>query len=86
MVEIDHHVHGLFRRKVHCEPTRAWKIRHLETKFLWLQQAVFTKRIDVRKIKGTQNQADVLTKYLSVSEMQRVVEKIGIYIRSTPTS
>ena len=62
------------------------KVRHLETKFLWLQQAVFQKRLEIRKIKGTENPADVLTKYLSVVDMQRVLEKVGIIIRCSPTT
>ena len=62
------------------------KVRHLETKYLWLQQAVFQKRIDIRKIKGTENPADILTKYLSFADMQKVIEKVGIYMRCTPSS
>ena len=57
------------------------KVRHLDTKFLWLQQAVFTKRLTIKKIKGTENPGDIPTKYLSASEMQRVVEKYGIILR-----
>ena len=57
------------------------KVRHLDTKFLWLQQAVFTKRLIVKKIKGTENPGDVLTKYLSANEMQRVLEAYGLILR-----
>ena len=45
------------------------KIRHLETKFLWLQEAVSRKRLVIRKIRGEDNPADVLTKPLSVKEI-----------------
>ena len=61
------------------------KVRHLETKYLWLQQAVFQKRLEVRKIKGTENPGDVLTKYLSGKEMQRVLEKYGIVLKLSAT-
>ena len=57
------------------------KVRHLDTKFLWLQQAVYTKRLVMKKIKGTENPGDILTKYLSANEMQRVVEMYGIVLR-----
>ena len=61
------------------------KVRHLETKYLWLQQAVFQKRLEIRKVKGTENPGDVLTKYLSKLEMQKVLEKVGIILRSSTT-
>ena len=35
------------------------KLRHLETGYLWLQAAVANKRLQVRKVKGTENPADL---------------------------
>ena len=41
------------------------KMRHVEVGNLWIQQAVRTKQIAVKKVLGTDNIAELLTKYLS---------------------
>jgi len=38
-------------------------LRHLDTHTLWVQQAVREKRVDLRKVDGEANPADVLTKH-----------------------
>jgi hypothetical protein len=38
------------------------KIRHMEVKFLWIQEKVKNKKIQIRKIRGDSNPADNLTK------------------------
>ena len=40
------------------------KIRHIEVKELWLQEAVCRGRIKLRKIDGAKNPAVIFTKYL----------------------
>jgi len=45
------------------------KLRHLETGYLWLQAAVASKRLQVRKVNGTENPADLFTKFLSSADM-----------------
>ena len=40
------------------------KLRHIDTQCLWLQHQVRGGRIDLRKVKGTENPADVFTKHL----------------------
>jgi len=39
------------------------KLRHLDTHTLWLQQAVRCKRLELKKVLGTANPADVFTKH-----------------------
>ena len=46
------------------------KIRHMEVKFLWIQDAVKDKKIQVRKIRGDGNPADNLTKPKTVRDMR----------------
>ena len=41
------------------------KNRHIETRFLWLQERVAMKHLKVLKVKTTENPADVFTKALS---------------------
>jgi hypothetical protein len=56
------------------------KIRHLETKYLWVQQVVFQKRLEICKIPGKLNPADVMTKYLSFAESDGVLRDIGVFV------
>ena len=41
------------------------KIRHLETHTLWLQEKVRTGAIEVKKVRGEVNPADLYTKYMA---------------------
>ena len=45
------------------------KLRHLETGYLWLQAAVKAKRLQVRKVLGAENPADLFTKHLAMADM-----------------
>lgn len=54
------------------------KIRHLDTKTLWVQQAVRTGRLEVRKVEGTEDPADLCTKHIpSASKLERLVSLFG---------
>ena len=57
------------------------KVRHMEVKFLWLQEAVKNRGIEVRKIPGDVNPADVLTKPKSVKDVAVLLEPVGVRIR-----
>ena len=41
------------------------KLRHIDTQCLWLQQKVRSGAIDLRKVKGIENPADLFTKHLT---------------------
>ena len=58
-----------------CSRQGLGKLRHLETHMLWVQQAVRSRRIDLRKIAGEENPADLFTKHL-VSR-----EKVGLLVK-----
>ena len=45
------------------------KLRHLEVGYLWLQAAVANKRLQVRKVHGLENPADLFTKFLTAADM-----------------
>ena len=55
------------------------KIRHLEVRYLWLQEEVGKKNMKVEKVKGTNNPADVLTKQLPFSEACRLLSLVHIW-------
>ena len=57
------------------------KMRRLQVKYLWLQDATYEKRLNVEKVKGTENPADVVTKYLTGEEMKKVVNKYGVIMK-----
>ena len=52
------------------------KLRHLETGYLWLQSAVKAKKLQVRKVLGAENPADLLTKHLAAADMWKHLEKL----------
>ena len=52
------------------------KLRHLETGYLWLQSAVKAKKLQIRKVLGTENPADLLTKHLSSADMWKTLEAL----------
>ncbi len=46
-----------------CSRQGLGKLRHVDTHLLWVQQAVRQRRLELRKVAGTANPADVFTKY-----------------------
>jgi len=58
------------------------KLRHLDTHTLWIQQAVRTGRISLRKVPGLANPADLLTKHsLSRERLHDLVRLYGCEYR-----
>ena len=53
------------------------KIRHLDTRTLWVQQAARTGSIEYRKVLGTENPADLFTKHLPTAE--KLNQLIGLF-------
>ena len=53
------------------------KVRHIEVAQLWLQDKVRSNEINVVKVKGTENVADALTKYVSAEETRWHVREVG---------
>ena len=56
------------------------KIRHLDVKFLWIQEAVRAGKITIRKVRGVENPVDILTKPKSVDEVEDLLKSIGCYM------
>ena len=53
------------------------KIRHLDVADLWMQTAIRRGRLTVRKIDGSANDADLLTKPLTAHAISAIMERIG---------
>ena len=60
-----------------CSRQGLGKLRHLDTHTRWIQQAVRTKRVDVRQVDGEQNPADLFNKH-SISR-QRLDNLLKLY-------
>ena len=60
------------------------RIRHVEVKQLWLQQAVAEGRIKLVKIAGTENPADAMTKYHSREVLAKLLGAIGVEVVAAP--
>ena len=54
------------------------KIRHLEVKYLWLQEKLMQKALSNAKVKGTENAADLGTKHVETKIFQRCCEELGL--------
>ena len=52
-------------------------VRHLDTHTLWVQQAVRCKKIDLRKVDGEVNPADIFTKHSLTRE--RLMKLVGLF-------
>ena len=57
------------------------KIRHLDTTTLWLQRHVTEKKIQLLKIHGKVNPADLGTKHLERIAMWRYLDLLGFHKR-----
>ena len=55
----------------------AGRIKHIETRFLWLQEAVARGRLHLQKIPRAVNCADILTKYVSLNDVMRFGDMYG---------
>ena len=56
----------------------AGRVRHIEVRLLWLQQAVADGRFRLQKVLGTENPADTLTKYKSLSEIRSLLSRVNV--------
>ena len=61
-----------------CSRQGLGKLRHLDTHTLWVQQAVREKRVDLRKVDGEANPADIVTKHFcSRDKLSHLVNLFG---------
>ncbi len=58
------------------------KLRHLNVQYLWLQDRADSGDIDVTKVAGHDNPADLMTKHLAAHDMWRHLDNLGVSIHS----
>jgi hypothetical protein len=65
-----------------CNRQGLGKLRHLATHLLWIQQAVRSRRFELRKVHGEQNPADLFTKHMVTREkLASLMEMLGCKYR-----
>ena len=60
------------------------RARHVETRRLWLQEAVADRRVLVSKVSGIRNPANLLTKYLNAEAIIRETGFMGVKLHWRP--
>ena len=60
-----------------CSRQGLGKLRHIDTHTLWVQQAVRSGRFELKKIKGDENPADLLTKHNQTHD--RIEKLVNLY-------
>ena len=54
------------------------RVRHLDVRALWLQQLVAARAVQIQKIPGAENRADVGTKLLDAKTLRRHLHSLGM--------
>ena len=57
--------------------SRIGRVRHLEARYLWLQDSVKKGQVELMTVPLIDNVADVLTKPTSYDDMRRLIKGIG---------
>ena len=61
-----------------CCRTGGGKTRHIQVRWLWIQDAIRDKVVRLRKVRGTENEADMGTKDLDGMTHQRLLQKLPL--------
>ena len=65
-----------------CTRQGLGKVRHLDTHTLWIQQAVRSKNVELKKVDGSVNPADVFTKHsLTRERLMKLVRLFDVEFR-----
>ena len=62
-----------------CRRRGLGKIRHLDVTDLWCQEKVRTGAVTLHKVLGTENPADILTKYVDKDTLNRALPKMNLH-------
>ena len=91
MQSLCHDLGWHYKIRVHSDATAAigiarrrglGKIRHLDVEDLWVQAKVRDKTVELVKILGAENPADILTKYVDKGILTKMLAKLGMKIQT----
>ena len=71
---------------VHASRLGLGGLRHMEVRFLWVQNEVRSGRIAIKKILGTDNATDVATKHVDAATLLRCQTSAGMRCWAPATS
>ena len=54
------------------------KVKHIQTRYLWLQEKVDTKQLEIASIPSADNHSDVLTKHVPAAVLERHLVTLGL--------
>ena len=57
------------------------RVRHLDVRYLWLQEKIGTGEFHVRKVLGTENPADLMTKYLGSDAAHSALMRLNTWFQ-----
>jgi hypothetical protein len=57
------------------------KVRHIDVNVLWLQKQEIRGKVPLKKIDGTRNPADLMTKHLEAKKVEGHLERMGLEFR-----
>ena len=57
------------------------KVRHIRTQALWIQEVRVTGRLAYKKVLGSRNPADILTKHVASTLLDQHVVTVGVEVR-----
>ena len=60
-----------------CARTGIGKLKHLDVQLLWLQDAVCREKVELVKIRGDRNPADLMTKHLGSQLIASNLARLG---------
>ena len=58
-------------------------VKHVATQYLWCQELVQNKKVELRKVQTTDNYTDLLTKSLAETPMNYLLSRIGFEVPTT---
>ena len=56
-------------------------MRHIEVRGLWLKEEVRKGIVEVEKVKGSENPADLITKFLCKAEVEKKLRGMNVGVR-----
>ena len=65
-----------------CRRLGVGKIRHLDAALLWVQEHVRSGKVELEKVPGQENCADLLTKHLSGPDIRAHLQRMGLHFET----
>ena len=66
--------------KAIAERSGLGKVRHMDVRYLWVQEVRRRGGLKIMKIKGEENPADIMTKPKSLEDIRRLTKSVGVQL------